>query len=173
MSIRLDRLAYRINGLIGTIGCKLVVWSQRNGNYLKHARSEWAIAFPGDCEMQKQMGEHVVSMVAMFGIEGHSGFSAGYARAYIDKALGFEPFSPLTGDESEWGEPLEYNGTQQNKRCGHVFRDKDGASYDIEGRIFKEADGGCFTGKDSRVYISFPYTPTREYVEVNSAGEQS
>src|SRR3546814_8491869 len=35
---------------------------------------------PGDDEMQAQMGEHVLYMVAMFGLEGHSGFSASYAR---------------------------------------------------------------------------------------------
>src|SRR3546814_4619698 len=96
-------------------------WS---ADLLSHAKDEWAIAFPGDDEMQAQMGGHVLDMVAMFGLEGHSGFSASYARQYIDKALRFEPFSPLTGAESEWGEPYDWAGTQQNKRCPHVFRDK-------------------------------------------------
>src|SRR3546814_7019057 len=56
---------------------------------------------------------HVLDMVAMFGLEGHSGFSASYARQYIDKALRFEPFSPLTGAESEWVEPYDWAGRSE------------------------------------------------------------
>lgn len=162
---RLNRYKYRLNHAAGEIGKRLIRWSQRDSNYLRHARDEWAIAFPTNDEMQRQMGEHVLDMVAMFGLEGHSGFSANYARQYIDLALRFAPFSPLTGAESEWGEPYESGGTQQNKRCSHVFRNADGKAYDIDGRIFREPDGTCFTNGDSHVFIEFPYVPTREYVD--------
>src|SRR3546814_12541226 len=88
-----------------------VYGDHRDLHVLTHAdptrRSSDLIAFPGDNERQAQMGEHVLDMVAMFGLEWHSGFSASYARQYIDKALRFEPFSPLTGAESEWGEPYD------------------------------------------------------------------
>src|SRR3546814_19651847 len=105
ISNTMHHLRYRADAAIGEIGRRLIRFSQRNSNYLSHAKDEWAIAFPGDDEMQAQMGEHVLDMVAMFGLEGHSGFSASYARQYIDKALRFEPFSRLTGAESEWGAP--------------------------------------------------------------------
>lgn len=155
----------------GEIGRRLVRWSQRDSNCLRHARDEWAITFPltGDADadrMQALVGENVADMVAMFGLQGHSGFSASYAQRYIEQALRFEPFSPLTGAESEWGEPFEYNGSQQNKRCSHVFRDSDGRAYDIDGRVFRDPSGACYTNKDSRVYIKFPYTPKTEYVDV-------
>lgn len=162
----MHKTKYKINHWAGEIGRRLIRWSQRDSNYLRHARNEWAIAFPGDDEMQRQMGNHIFDMVAMFGLEGHSGFSASYARRYINLALQFAPFSPLTGAESEWAEPYSSDGTQQNKRCSHVFRDADGKTYDIDGRVFREPDGACFTNKDSRVYVTFPYTPTREYVDV-------
>lgn len=160
------RIKYKLNHAAGEIGKRLIRWSQRDSNYLRHARDEWVIAFPADDEMQRQMGEHVLDMVAMFGLEGHSGFSASYARKYIDLALQFALFSPLTGAESEWAEPYSSDGTQQNKRCGHVFRGADGKAYDIEGRIFREPHGGCYTSRESRVFIEFPYTPKREYVDV-------
>src|SRR3546814_1275244 len=82
------------------------------------------------------------------------------------KALRFEPFSPLTGAESEWGEPYDWAGTQQSKRCSHVFRDKDGAAYDINGKVFVEESGASYTSSDSRVAINFPYVPHTEYVQV-------
>ena len=166
--MNLYRIKYRINALAGELGRRLVRWSQRDSNYLLHAQDEWSITFPEYDEMQAQMGEHILDMVAMFGLEGHSGFSAGYAQNYIEKALKFEPFSPLTGAESEWAEAYGEDGTRQNKRCSHVFKGSDGRAYDIDGRIFREPDGACFTSKDSRVFIEFPYTPTTEIVDVQS-----
>lgn len=56
--------------------------------------------------------------------------------------------------------------THQNKRCSHVFKDKDGNAYDIDGKVFREPDGCCFTSKDSFVPVTFPYTPKTEYVDV-------
>src|SRR3546814_4975126 len=85
ISNTMHHLRYRADAAIGEIERRLIRFSQRNSNYLSHAKDEWAIAFPGDDEMQAQMGEHVLDMVAMFGLEGHSGFSASYARQYIDK----------------------------------------------------------------------------------------
>lgn len=164
----MTKLQYRLNTLAGNLGKRLVRWSQRDSNFLNHARDEWAIAFPDSDKMQAQMGEHILDMVAMFGLERHSGFSASYAQAYIDKALRFEPFSPLTGADSEWSEPFDYNGSRQNKRCSHVFKGKDGRAYDINGRVFRDPDGAHFTNINSRVYIEFPYTPTTEYVDVHN-----
>ena len=60
-------------------------------------------------------------------------------------------------------------GRWQNIRCSHVFKDGDGRAYDSTGRIFREPNGCCYTSRDSRVYIEFPYTPKREYVEVATA----
>ena len=62
------------------------------------------------------------------------------------------------------------DGVFQNNRCLRVFKDKNrfnGQAYDIEGRIFREPDGGCYTSSDSCVPVTFPYTPKREYVDVD------
>lgn len=159
----------RVNHYAGQIGRRLIRWAERDSNQLRHARDEWAITFPNGGEMQDAMGEHILDMVAMFALEGHSGFSASYARQYIDKALRFEPFSPLTGTESEWAEPYSSDGTRQNKRCSHVFMDADGNAYDINGKVFVEHDGAAYTNRDSRVPITFPYIPQTERVQVGHA----
>lgn len=136
-----------------------------SGNLMAHADSE----LPPDAgdEMQAMMNDGLRELVLVFSSQGHSGFSGAYALAALEKLLRFEPLGPLTGADSEWVEVGE--GTWQNRRCGRVFKGEDGRAYDIEGRVFREPDGGCFTNIDSRVYVEFPYTPTTEYVDVEAA----
>ena len=141
-------------------------WLDENGNFKD--------------DMQKLMCEGVLELLDVFSDQGHSGSSAPYAIGLFEKLASFEPLVPLTGEDWEWNEV----GTNvwQNNRCGHVFKEADGKAYDIEGRIFYEwnerdaepDEPECpgkhrfkshFTSRDSRVYITFPYTPKREYVE--------
>jgi len=124
------------------------------------------LALPVD-DPDRWMAEHLMDMVRLFALEGHSGFSAAYAVAGLEKLLRQEPLGPLTGEEDEWTF-LGYSPEMyaQNKRCSHVFRREDGTAYDSEGRVFREPSGACYTGKGSRVDVTFPYTPVREYVDV-------
>jgi hypothetical protein len=130
-----------------------------------HAKKEMEIAglFDKDSDYGGMLGDAVMKMIKVFADEGHSGFSAGMAINIFEKVARFEPLTPLTGADDEWMEVGE--GVLQNVRCSHVFK-KDSQAYDIEGRIFREPDGGCYTSFDSRVNVTFPYTPKREYVDV-------
>lgn len=129
-------------------------------------------AEPGDEDAQRDMNADILRVVEAFAGQGHSGGTAPYAIGIITKLLRFEALSPLTGEPSEWTR-LEYGPDMgwQNNRCSHVFKSEDGRAYDIEGRVFREPSGACFTSSDSRVYITFPYTPTRTYVDVDENGE--
>ena len=111
-------------------------------------------------EMQDMMDAHILKMVQTFADEGHSGFSAAYAIGILEKLLRFEPLTPLTGDDGEWSEVGP--GQWQNRRCPRVFKDENGA-YDIDGIVWRDSDGCHFTNRDSRVSVTFPYTPTTEY----------
>jgi hypothetical protein len=118
---------------------------------------------PND-KMQQEMNSGIIQIVEIFSRQGHSGFSAAYAIRLLEKLLRFEPLTPLTGHDDEWGDVTDE--FFQNKRCFHVFKEKTtGRAYDIDGKIFRDPDGSCFTNADSRVYIEFPYTPKREYVD--------
>lgn len=133
-------------------------------------------------DMQKLLCEGVLKLLDVFSEAGHSGSSAPYAIGLFEKLASYEPIAPLTGEDWEWSEVGD--GMWQNNRCGHVFKDADGKAYDCDGRIFyewNERDAepdepeypgkhrfkSHFTNKDSRVYITFPYTPKREYVEAD------
>ena len=131
---------------------------------LAHAEAELdTVGMTADSTgMNKMMREHILRMVRAFADEGHSGFSSAYAASLLQKLFRFEPLAPLMGDASEWVEVSD--NLWQNKRCGRVFRDADGA-YDIDGRVFRDPDGLCYTNGASRVAVTFPYTPTTEYVE--------
>jgi hypothetical protein len=134
------------------------------------AREEMTRAglFDADSDYDGMLGEAVMKMIDVFADEGHSGFSAGMAISIFEKVARYQPLSPLTGEDDEWMDIADQNdgGTlYQNKRCSHVFKDDNGA-YDIDGKVFREPSGACFTSRDSRVPVTFPYTPKREYVDV-------
>ena len=127
-----------------------------------------------DDEMQEAICKHVLELLKVFSDEGHSGSSAPYAINVFKTLAMFEPLVPLTGEDWEWTEVSD--GTFQNKRCSHVFKQADrfdGQAYDIDGIIFydwyKNENGekskSYFTGRESCVPITFPYIPTKEYKE--------
>ncbi len=145
-------------------------------NYEKHAWEEFrAAGWTNDKNefndgMQEAICTHVLKLLSVFADEGHSGSSAPYAINLFEKLAKFEPVAPLTGEDWEWVEVSD--DMYQNKRCSHVFKGADGKAYDIDGKIFwdwhQDENGEMykshFTGRESRVYIEFPYVPKREYV---------
>jgi hypothetical protein len=147
-----------------------------------HAQNEFVAA--GWCdtngvfkdEMQQAICEHVLKLLEVFSEEGHSGSSAPYAINLFSTLAKFKPIVPLTGEDWEWNDVAENNGSPlwQNKRCSSVFKDDTGV-YDIDGRVFwewyrnsktDEVYKTYFTNRNSRVYITFPYTKPEhpEYV---------
>ena len=135
-----------------------------------HAEREFeAMGWPGDDEAQVLMCQQVVELLDLFDGHGHSGSSAPYAIRLFGQLARFEPLCPLTGEDCEW--VAHPNGVFKNKRCAHVFRDADGA-YDLDGKVFREPNGSCFTNHESRVPVTFPYTPKTEYVDVEERAEE-
>ena len=142
-------------------------------NLEKHARMEFRAAGWTDDqgnfndEMQEAICKHVLELLKVFSDEGHSGSTAPYTVNMFKKLAMFEPLVPLSGEDWEWTEVSD--GVFQNKRCSRVFKQADrfnGQPYDLDGRVFREPDGSCYTSKDSMVPITFPYTPKTEYVDV-------
>ena len=143
---------------------KAAGWLDDDGNYID--------------EMQEAICNHVLELIKVFSDEGHSGSTAPYTIDLFKKLAMFEPIVPLTGEDWEWTEIAREmsgsnNGTvYQNKRCSRVFKDDDGA-YDIDGKVFynwyTNENGKRFksyyTSRDSRVPVTFPYTPTTVYEE--------
>jgi hypothetical protein len=141
-------------------------------NLVEFAKSELALAglFDKDSDYGGMMGDVVLKMIEQFSEDGHSGMSAGMAISLFEKLARYEPLTPITGEDDEWFNVSEASGETmfQNKRCSHVFKGGDGKAYDIDGRIFREPNGACYANRESRIYVTFPYTPTREYVDVPS-----
>jgi hypothetical protein len=124
-------------------------------------------------EMQGALCEHVLNLLQVFADEGHSGSTAPYTVNVFKKLAMFEPLVPLTGADWEWTEVGD--GVFQNKRCSRVFKQADrfnGQAYDLDGRVFREPNGSCYTSGDSRVPITFPYTPKTEYVDVKGDSDE-
>lgn len=154
--------------IAGKIGLKLIRFAAGDSNLVAHAKREWKISFPGNCEMQAAIGQNLADMVAVFSLEGHSGGSASYTAGFIENVLRYKPLSPLKGTDDEWTE-IEA-GLSQNVRAGNIFK-KDGQAYNIDGKVFVEPSGAAFTNGASRVNIEFPYTPKTEYVNVPESAD--
>lgn len=134
-------------------------------NLVDFAESEMRLAglFDKDSDYGGMLGDAILKMIKVFSDEGHSGYSASMAISIFEKVARYEPLTPLTGADDEWTEV--YDGCFQNRRCPHVFKEN-GEAYDSQGKVFREPSGACFTGFESRVPVTFPYTPKTEYVDV-------
>ena len=142
------------------------------GNLVDHAKNEFlALGYkPIDEEEEgpnKWLQECLIELLHVFSKQGHSGSVAPHFIDMFKKLALFEPLGPLTGEDDEWEAVGE--GVFQNRRCSHVFKQKDrfnGQAYDTRGRIFRGQDGCCYISRDSCVPVVFPYTPTTEYIDV-------
>ena len=134
-------------------------------NLVNHTRFELKKAglYDEDSDYGGMLGKAVEELIEAFAKQGHSGFSAGMAVSLFEKLARFEPITPLTGEPDEWNEVGD--DLLQNRRCSRVFKEK-GKAYDINGKLFREKSGSCYTNIDSRVPVVFPYVPKTEYVNV-------
>lgn len=171
---KLEMIIRRAKNALLQLAYLLRLKKRPKGNTFRHAEREFVAAgyTPLDQEQEdgpnKWVQESVLELLEVFARQGHSGFSAHYAVEMFRKLALYEPLVPLSGADDEWNEIGD--GVFQNNRCSHVFKDKDrfnGQAYDIKGRIFREPDGSCYTNIDSRVPVTFPYTPKSEYVDVD------
>jgi len=155
----------RLRGALASLLLQAIVRLAAGSNLIAHARRE--LPADGEDEMQREMNRGLLQLLAVFSLQGHSGFSASYATSALEKLLRYQPLGPLTGEPDEW---IDHgDGVYQNKRCGHVFKQPDrfnGQAYDLDGRVFREPSGACYTNRNSMVPITFPYTPKTEYVDV-------
>ena len=129
-------------------------------------------------EMQGAICEHVLELLTVFSNEGHSGSTAPYAIDMFSRLAKFHPIAPITGEDWEWTEVSERMGSKcwQNKRCSSIFKDDNGECYDIDGKVFWEwavsydddgkpngkAHKSYYTGRESRVPVTFPYVKPKE-----------
>ena len=135
-------------------------------NLVEHAKKEFEIlGWPGDDPMQQVICENILELLQVFSDQGHSGFSANYCLSRFEQLARFNPIAPLTGEVWEWTEVSD--GVWQNKRDSEVFWENGQAEW-ISGKIFREPSGACFTSRDSRVVIEFPWhKPKPEIVDVD------
>jgi len=136
---------------------------------VEHAKKEFEVLnWPGDCEIQQMVCDNVIELLEVFSKQGHSGSSAPYVLNLFESLAKYNPISPLTGEDTEWQDIGEQDGIlYQNRRDSEVFMDNEGA-YWINGKIFRDKDGCCFTSGDSRVKVDFPWTkPESEIVDID------
>jgi hypothetical protein len=125
-----------------------------------------------DSDYDGEIGKAVEELLKVFSNQGHSGFSAHITIDVFSKIAGGGLLIPLNGTPNEWN---EINGIIQNKRYYSVFaKNKLGEeAFDINGIVFKDSNGCCFTCKESTIPVSFPYTPKTKYIVQGTAEAES
>jgi len=157
---KLTTLRWRIEGLLVDACLAIIRWLERDSNYIKHAKREFAILYK-DLPPEQMDGpnmwirDNIIDLLAVLGTQGHSGGSIGYCLRQFDNLAHFRCIKPLTGADDEWNEVGD--GVWQNNRMSSIFKGEDGRAYTIDGYIFEEPNGIRFTGHGSRKYIEFPY----------------
>ena len=128
----------------------------------------------------KWLREGTLELLKVFSKQGHSGSSAPFAINLFQTLASHRPLTPLSGDDSEWVHVGD--DVWQNNRDGRVFKNGKGEAYQIDGIVFwdwyvdeetGEKHKSYFTNKDSRVPVTFPYSPPekpeyRERIETES-----
>jgi hypothetical protein len=128
-----------------------------------------------DYRYQKMINNAVMELMEKFYDQGHSAFSASVTASLFNKLAKNKPLSPLTGDDSEWGDEIDYDNCQQNVRCYSVFRKNrdNSTAYDIDRFAFSDDDGRSWFSaglleEDLNLdnSVTFPYTPWHERIYV-------
>ncbi len=146
---------------------------------ISHAKRELELKgfkfYGKDDPFNNIMLESVMELIQTFSDQGHSGSSAPWCLDLFTQLALFKPLTPLTGADDEWndisGDIMDFSvKLYQNNRFSRVFKDSEGKAYDTEGKVFIDPNGAYFTSRDSRVYITFPYTPQTQYVKTDVDG---
>ena len=103
---------------------------------VEYAKRELAMIEHDEDGMQDMMDNNIIEILERFEEQGHSGFSAGYLIACLERLLRFLPLTPLTGEEDEWNEIGE--GKYQNKRCRVVKPTTDRYNAGVQGCMVEE-----------------------------------
>jgi hypothetical protein len=94
--------------------------------------------------------EVMLEIMELFFQAWDSGGAVGVMMPVFIRLMVGLPLTPLTGKEDEWVvHDYEADVYAQNKRCGTVFRRRDGTSYALD-------------PAGNRVNIQFPYFPPLE-----------
>lgn len=111
---------------------------------IEHAKSELKLISFGDDDSRV-----MVELLEKFFDQWDSGGAVWAVAPVFQRLVAGKALSPLTGADDEWFIHDMEGCYAQNIRCGSVFKNKDGAAYDIDNPA------------GARVPITFPYDPER------------
>jgi hypothetical protein len=115
---------------------------------IEQAKHELALVNFGDDDSRV-----MVEILEKFFDHWDSGGAVHAVAPVLQRLIAGKPLSPLTGHEDEWViHDFDNDCYAQNKRCGSVFKRRDGSAYTIDGP------------KPGRTPIKFPYWPERAEV---------
>lgn len=104
----------------------------------------------------------MIEILEKFFSQWDSGGAVHAVAPVLQRLIAGQPLGPLTGDDSEWFDPMDDGIMLQNKRCGSVFKDW----RTEDGHLSDKAGVGKLTIHDidnPRWDGSFPYDPATKF----------
>lgn len=123
--------------LVNRIALPIIRRAEKDSSLIRHYENEGG-----------KLSE-VKDLLALFGTQGHSGYSAPYIiRGFYDAAR-FKVLSPLKFTDDEFSDKLGFSDdTRQNRRMSSVFKYPDGVIKDIDAVTWFEETGVRYDMKD-------------------------
>lgn len=100
----------------------------------RHAETELRKAglFDKDGDYDGMIGPAIMNMIYVFGMEGHSGYSAGMTIDIFNRLARYRTLTPITSDPGEWTDVSSAFGNKpewQNKRDSRYFSHDGGETW--------------------------------------------
>lgn len=115
------------NKLINPIVLEKIV---RSSSLCQHALREMNIAAEKHGTIIEPMYFDIMTLLALVSEQGHSNHSIHYMLNVFDKLVRYKVLTPLKLNEAEWNFP-GFDGSCQNRRATHIFKEKTGEIRDI------------------------------------------
>ena len=136
---------------------------------LKRMEQEFkALHWPTDEKSNKFVCKNVKKIIELISKQRHSDTSLSYIMGLVVKLVARLPLSPLTGEDWEWEQVS--GDLFQNIRCDRVFKNSL-ATWDVEGKLYRSAEGKLERHDDSSIPVTFPYYPKTEIVDYESEAD--
>ena len=116
-------------------------------------------------DMQEDICNGTLKLIEIFSEQGHSGMTAPYAISLFEKLASWKSIADITANREWWnGDIGSGNMVQSRIQCDVFSTEEDlkkNRAYFLDGIIFKDRDGCCYTNSKSRVWFDLPGLPPK------------
>lgn len=140
------------------------LYGEKDSAYIRFAKKQFELLGYKDVDDDGEtdgpnqwIQENVFDVLKLIGSQGHSGSSIPYMTQFVSNFMMFTSVVPCEDKEEQWVK-ID-NDLYQHSLCGSLFKSKN-ISYTLDGYIFREPSGCCYTSGKSKKVVQLPFNPS-------------